>query len=138
MRAVLWIGVMVVALPAAAANAQTKAPAVDCSKATATSELNLCSEQELAREDVALNAVYKKVLAKIAASDQEKPYDAKAWEKALRESQRAWVLWRDTDCKGLIPFDWTGGTATTGAVLGCMSTKTKERATDLRARFGVE
>jgi uncharacterized protein YecT (DUF1311 family) len=111
---------------------------VDCAKATATSELNFCSEQELAREDAALNAVYKKVLAKIAASDQQKPYDAKAWEKALRESQRAWVQWRDTDCKGLIPFDWTAGTATTGSVLGCMSSKTKERAKDLRERFEVE
>jgi uncharacterized protein YecT (DUF1311 family) len=138
MRAVLAIGAMCAGVAVGPAAAQTKAPKVDCSKAMATFELNICAEQELAREDAALNAVYKKVLAKIAASDGEKPYDPKAWEKALRESQRAWVLWRDADCKGLIPFDWTGGTATTGVVLGCMSSKTKDRAADLRARFEVE
>jgi uncharacterized protein YecT (DUF1311 family) len=138
MRFILQVAALGVGMAVAPVHAQTKAPAVDCSKAMATAELNFCADQELGREDAALNAVYRKVLTKIAVSEQPKPYDAKAWEKALRESQRAWVLWRDADCKGLVPFALTGGTATAGEVLGCMSSKTKNRAADLRARFDVE
>ena len=138
MRANVWMGAVGLGLAMGPALAQPKAPAVDCTKASATSELNICAEQDWAREDAALNAVYKRVLAKIAASDQGEPYGAKSWDKALRDSQRAWVAFRDTDCKGLVPFDWTGGTGTTGAVLGCMSRTTKERAKDLRERFEIE
>ncbi len=113
-------------------------PAVDCENATATVELNFCAERELDKADAAMNAVYKKVLAFIAKSDGEKPYDAKSWETALRESQRAWVAFRDADCKGLIPMSWGGGTATTGAVLGCMLEKTKARTKELEELYELE
>lgn len=112
--------------------------AVDCAKATATSELNQCAEREFSRADAALNAVYVKVLAKIAVSDQPKPYDAKSWDAALRTSQRAWIAYRDADCKGLVPMNWGGGTGATGDVLGCMTEKTEARTKDLRARFDIE
>ena len=61
--------------------------------------------------DAKLNAVYKNVLAHIAESDLEKPYDRESWEKAMRESQRAWVAFRDADCKGAVPMEWSAGLA---------------------------
>ena len=113
-------------------------PAVDCDSATATSELNFCADQELSKADAQLNQVYKKVLAFIATNGGEKPYDAKSWEAALRESQRAWVAFRDADCKGLVPMSWTGGSGTSGAVLGCMSEKTKARTKELSELYELE
>ncbi len=111
---------------------------IDCAKATATAELNACADRELARADAALNAVYRKVLAKIAASDQPKPYDARSWEAALRTSQRTWIAWRDADCKDLVPFAWGGGTGTTGEVLGCLTEKTEARTKELAQLFDIE
>ncbi len=113
-------------------------PPVDCTKAMATHELNFCAEQELNSADAKLNDAYQKVLAFIAKSDAEKPYDAKSWQAALRESQRAWVAFRDADCKGLIPMSWTGGTGTTGEVLGCMTSKTKDRTKDLLELYELD
>lgn len=112
--------------------------AIDCSKAMATFELNACAEKELDKADAAMNEVYKKVLAFVAKSEAEKPYDAKSWEDALRASQRAWVAFRDAQCKGLVPMSWTGGTGTTGEVLGCMSEMTKARSKELGEMYAPE
>ena len=111
---------------------------VDCANATSTYEINACADKDLAKADAALNAAYQKALAKIAASDQEKPYDPKSWEEALRASQRAWVAFRDADCKGLVPMAWAGGTGTSMEVLGCMTAKTDERTKELKERFDAE
>ena len=104
-----------------------------CDKALSTPELNLCSERALQETDAKLNAAFAKAIDTIRTSDQPKPYDPDSWEKALRASQRAWVTFRDADCKGRVPMSWTGGTGTTSAVLDCMTTKTKIRTQELLA-----
>ena len=106
--------------------------AADCSSASATVEMNQCAEKEYAAADSELNAVYQATLAKIAKTTGEKPYDAKSWEAALRASQRAWVGFRDAQCKGLVPMQWSGGTGSTSAVLNCMTTLTRERVAMLK------
>jgi uncharacterized protein YecT (DUF1311 family) len=125
-------------LPVIAARADDAAPAIDCANASSTVELNFCAEKELDKADAALNETYKKVLAFIAKSGSDTPYDSKSWEDALRESQRAWVAFRDADCKGLIPMSWSGGTGTSGAVLGCLTEKTKLRTTELESLYELE
>jgi uncharacterized protein YecT (DUF1311 family) len=112
--------------------------AIDCAKAVATVELNFCAEKELDKADAEMNEVYKKVLAYVAKSGGEKPYDPKSWEEALRASQRAWVAFRDAQCKGLVPMSWGGGTGTTGEVLGCMSAMTKARTKELAELYALE
>lgn len=118
----------------------TSAPAladdpIDCANAMSTAELNFCSDKDFQAADTELNVVYKKVLAQIAQSGPEKPYDSASWETALREAQRAWVAFRDADCKGLVPMEWSGGSGTSAAVLGCMTQKTKTRIEDLESRY---
>ena len=105
----------------------------NCDKAVSTPEVNLCSERALQATDAKLNAAFAKAVDAIRTRNQPKPYDRGSWEKALRASQRAWVTFRDTDCKGLVPMSWTGGTGTTSAVLDCMTTKTKIRTEELLA-----
>jgi uncharacterized protein YecT (DUF1311 family) len=110
-------------------------PVVDCAKAQSTYEINVCSEKEFEKADKALNAAYKKALAQIASGGGEKPYDPKSWEEAMRASQRAWVAFRDADCKGLMAMEWQGGTGTTAAELSCMIQLTTARTKDLLDRY---
>ena len=109
---------------------------VNCDKAVSTPEYNLCSERAWQAADSKLNAGFAGAIDFIKTRDQPKPFDKVSWEKALRASQRAWVAFREADCKGLVPMSWTGGTGTTSAVLDCMTTKTKIRTEELLAISG--
>ena len=113
-------------------------PPVNCASPRSTPEFNLCADGALQKADDKLNAAFAKALAFIKTVDSEKPYDAASWEQALRTSQRAWVAFRDADCKGVTPMSWTGGTGTTVAVLDCMTTKTNIRLKELIAIYKPE
>ncbi|WP_088342535.1 MULTISPECIES: lysozyme inhibitor LprI family protein [Rhodomicrobium] len=106
---------------------------IDCSKAMSTVEMNYCGEKDFDTADKALNEAYQRVIAMVSKSDAAPPYDAKSWETALRQSQRAWVAFREAECNGLVPMEWSGGTGTTSAVLACMTELTKARTKDLDA-----
>ena len=121
-------------LPLTGAAAQTPNP-IDCGNATSTVEMNYCADRDFARADGVLNDTYQKALAMIGRSDNPAPYTRAEWEKQLRASQRAWIAFRDADCKGLMPMEWSGGSGTTYAVLGCMIELTKARTQALRERY---
>jgi uncharacterized protein YecT (DUF1311 family) len=110
-----------------------QAQTVDCAKAMTTVELNYCAERSLIAADAKLNAAHKKALKFITSSGGDKPYDGVSWEKALRASQTAWIAFRDADCKGLVPLSRGGGTGTTSAILGCLTSKTEARTAELIA-----
>lgn len=138
MRVLTGAMLMVLSLSAggiSTVSAEEEAPPVNCSNPMSTYEINVCSEKEFEKADADLNAAYRQALAAVAASDSAKPYDRKSWEEALRTSQRAWVAFRDAECKGLIPMEWQGGTGTTGAELGCMTQLTSARTKELRERY---
>lgn len=119
----------------APAVAEDADPPIDCANATSTVEMNFCAEKDYNAADAKLNDAYSRALAHIAQNGGEKPYDAKSWEDALRASQRAWVAFRDADCKGLVPMSWGGGTGTTSAILGCMHSKTEARIKELNELY---
>lgn len=110
---------------------------IDCSDPQTTVEMNFCSDEAFTAADKRLNAVYQEALASVAQRDLDPPYDAKSWEQALRASQRAWVAFRDADCKGAVPMEWSGGTGTSSAVTGCMTQKTEARIAQLKERYGA-
>lgn len=115
------------------------ARAYDCDSANAsTVELNACLDREYLAADKALNGVYAKVLASIAGGTEPKPYDPKSHEAAMRSSQRAWIAFRDADCKEAIPMEWSGGTGTSAAVLGCLLSKVETRIHELKTRYNLE
>ena len=129
--------VVVPALPCQAAAAQDEEPKIDCANASSTYEMNMCGDRELQAADAKLNDIYKQALQWIAKTDADKPYDSKTWEAKLRASQRAWIAFRDADCKDLIPMSWGGGTGTTADVLGCPTEKTKVREQEIRRHFDL-
>jgi len=111
---------------------------IDCGDARNTVELNFCASKDYEASDAKLNDVYQKVLKQIAASGSETPYDSASWTRKLRESQKAWIAFRDADCEGAVPMEWSGGTGTSAAVLGCMTDKTDTRTKELAERFDIE
>lgn len=112
------------------------APRIDCAQATSTVEINFCADKDYQVADKALNAAYAKALADVRKRGGEKPYDAKSYEDAFRNAQRAWLAYRDAECKDLVAQEWSGGTGTTAAVLGCLTRKTAERTKELLDRDG--
>lgn len=129
-RALPALALLLMTAPAHAAGEK-----IDCDKATSTVEMTYCAEKAFEAADKELNEVYKAALAKIAKTGNPAPYDAKPWEAALRGSQRAWVAFRDAECKELEPMEWSGGTATSMSVLGCLEHLTQERVKALKERF---
>lgn len=120
----------------AAVVAASPAMAGECDNAASTVELNACSDKAFQRADRDLNSTYQELIRSIGTRDfGDPPYDAKSYERALRESQRAWVAFRDAECKGLVPIQWSGGTGSAAAVLGCMTEETKRRTESLRAHM---
>ena len=100
--------------------------------------MNFCADKDFQAADKALNEAYEAALASTKTRELEKPYDAKSFEAAMRAAQRAWIAYRDADCKDLTAQEWSGGTGTTSAVLGCMTEKTMQRTKDLKERYGQQ
>ncbi len=123
--------VMAAAVMAAAATSATAAPRINCTTASSTFEMNDCAERDFSAADAKLNSVYQRSLAAVPDMAFEKPYDTKSWIAALRNSQRAWVAFRDAECKNHVAMFWTGGTGATVDILGCMTEKTRARTKDL-------
>jgi uncharacterized protein YecT (DUF1311 family) len=122
---------------AAAALAGQEGPPVDCSAPRNTYENNICADRDFQAADVRLNKIYQRVLGHIRDNGTEKPYDSASWEAAMKASQRAWVAFRDADCMGVVPMEWSGGTGTSAAVLGCMTEKTEARIKEFAIRYGL-
>lgn len=124
--------VAVTAVGAARAGGKEK---IDCENASATAEMNWCAEQEFDAADAELNKIYAEALKSIPEMASEPPYDAKAWEGALRASQRAWIAYRDAECDAHVPMFWTGGSGATAEIIGCRTTMTKARTKEIQEHY---
>lgn len=82
-----------------------------------------CGSRELAVWDELLNTSYRQLLA--AASP--------AMAAALRQTQRAWVAWRDQRCK-LPALEHEGGSIVGPLTVDCLRTVTAEQAIWLKDR----
>ncbi len=92
--------------------------------------MGYCLDQERAVWDARLNADYKAIRAKARASDDEMGRigaSAPPTATALRDMQRAWIVWRDATCD-FERSQWGGGTGGGPATLACLLRLTGEQA----------
>ena len=101
-----------------------------CSNAITTPEINDCARQDLDRSEKRLNEMYKKVMVSLNQPDDESTKYSEV-KKALVESQRAWVTFRQRDCDAQFQLN-AGGTIRTVIYLGCMTTHADERTKSLK------
>ncbi len=120
-----------VPLPAAA----QWAPATSCDQSSGY-ELENCLKAALTEADTALNTAYKIAQAAIEADAESSPAAKQAWQTDLVEAQRAWIAFRDANCKfELIAAEWHNGSGATSAQQACVLALTLQRTDELTKRY---
>jgi uncharacterized protein YecT (DUF1311 family) len=109
------------------------APALSCKDPQSNAEMKMCARQKWEKADAELNAAYAKALAEARESDrsaQAGPPGPRS-ETMLRKAQRAWVSFRDANCKYQYQIYWGGSHAGLAHSL-CMIDMTQARTKELR------
>ena len=102
--------------------------------------MSQCLDRELQYWDVRLNAAYKTVRATRKATDKEMSdlgSAAPSQGDALKNMQRAWIVYRDATCDYERSL-WGGGTGGGPATVSCLMYMTAEQALYLEADGLVE
>lgn len=96
-------------------------------------EFGPVSVQQLAAADRRLNQVYQRRIADARADDRrDRRY--RGWysqEAALRSSERAWITFRDAECRYLTQQD-VGTRGYNALMRGCLLEQVEERTEELR------
>jgi uncharacterized protein YecT (DUF1311 family) len=120
---------MILALLLAAAG---QAPQLDCKDPQTQSAMTECESLRFKRADAALNRQW--AITKAAVARQDGDYGANdkrgTDSAALLASQRAWLAYRDAECK-IEGFAMRGGTGEPMLVAGCMADLTQARTKQL-------
>lgn len=112
-------------------------PPWDCADPQAQQEMNYCAAQDFQHADTALNAAYRTAMEAARQADREfgtnpgGSNDGPGEEATLREAQRAWVTFRDAQCRGE-SFEARGGSMQPMLYEGCRATLTRARTAELR------
>ena len=88
-------------------------------QAVSTPDMTGCMAAEYEVQDKALNAAYAKAMDGLNARQKEK----------LKTAQRAWIAFRDANCRALQDEDW--GTLSRVTAMSCMVRMTIERTIEL-------
>ena len=132
------VAMLSICMPAAHAREAHKGkavPRIDCANASATPELNHCAEIRLKKADSDLSAAVEKARAQVGKRAGSDAGERGKWIAGLEDAQKAWAAYREADCKGVVPYEWQGGTGATLAVLECMAQMTEARAFELTERY---
>jgi uncharacterized protein YecT (DUF1311 family) len=100
----------------------------NCKHPTTDFDMNICSGRDYSTADAAMTHEYRIVAAKMRQMDKEQS----GYFSALLESQRAWLKFRDAQCR-LEGYRTRGGTAERLNVNGCLWDLTKHRTEELKS-----
>lgn len=102
-------------------------------------EAENCLNDALATANDALNAAYQQAEAFIAGDPDTAAADKVTWKNDLIAAERAWVAYRDANCKfELIGAEWHNGSGTTAAQQDCVLTMTTQRTSELTERYSAK
>ena len=107
-----------------------------CANQTTTVDIVNCLAREYENEDAALNAVWQQIMAQFKSQPDYMPAsEYKAWRQSLLEAQRAWITYKDTDCRDAVGYEHWGGTIRPIMSLSCLVDKTRARRIELQERY---
>jgi uncharacterized protein YecT (DUF1311 family) len=101
-------------------------------------EFGPATVEQLAAADRRLNQVYQRRIADARADDRS-DRRGRGWysqEAALRSSERAWIAFRDAECRYLTQQD-VGSRSHASLVRGCLLEQVDERTEELREAQAV-
>lgn len=103
------------------------ARAADCGNAQTQIEINLCAAESYKHADKDLNEIYRIALKKLKAENPSKI-------ERFKEVQRAWIKFRDLNCK--YKYDlYEGGSMAPAVHSECMTELTQVRTNEIPALF---
>lgn len=100
---------------------------IDCKDAQTQTDMNICADYAFKKSDEDLNATYKKALKMLQTSDASKL-------KKFKETQRAWIKFRDLNCDYAAKV-YEGGTMARMAHASCMQELTEQRTKQIPHLF---
>ena len=101
-----------------------------CATQRNTQEIDACGVKTLKEKDKELNTAYQKLIKSLAPSDKFDDTDYTSVKAQLTKAQRAWIVYRDNDCKAQYTQSASG--TIRGAVYnGCMAERTEQRTKEL-------
>lgn len=99
-------------------------------------EAESCLNDALTSANDALNSAYKKAETFIDDDQDTSAADKETWKSNLVAAERAWILYRDANCKfELIGAEWHNGSGTTAAQQECVLAMTTLRTDELNDRY---
>lgn len=99
----------------------------DCKNAKTTVEMNECTAEEQQVVEKKLNEVYQRLLKQLGDTELK---------QKIVIAQRAWVKFREADCKALYT-KYADGSIRTDMFLTCMQTHAEQRIKGLEENFIV-
>ena len=93
-------------------------------------EIVQCSFVEVQTAEVSLSVAFKRAQTYIAVIEGHKPEELKGGPEALKNSQRAWIDYRDEHCRTR-GFKFSGQAVVQLVVNKCLAKKTLARAKEL-------
>ena len=107
---------------------------VDCKKPDTQFAMNECADRDFQRADIAMNKQWAKTKSLMAARDADAkgttPDGDPSYVDALVTSQRAWLAFRDAECK-VESYSMRGGSAQPLESVTCKSRLTAGRTRQL-------
>lgn len=103
--------------------------AIDCANASDQATMNQCAGQDFKAADKELNTVYQQISGRLKANPDGK--------KLLVSAQRAWIGFRDAECK-FSSSGVTGGSVYPWVYSSCLTGVTKVRVEALKQYLKCE
>lgn len=103
--------------------------AVDCANASDQATMNQCAGQDFKAADKELNTVYQQITARLKDNPEGK--------KLLVGAQRAWIAFRDAECK-FSASGVSGGSVYPLIYSNCLTSVTKVRVAALKEYLKCE
>ena len=101
-------------------------PDIQCNPAGNQMEMNKCAYEDFEKADKALNQTYKALIKKSG--------DDKTYIKKLRESQRAWIKFRDAELDAMFSCEDENIRICWGSMIGMLYPAAKQELTEERTK----